>query len=60
MLIPNLKSIIRENIKFPNYRGFPVPADENEYWIWILQVKEPLISISSIRKIPAIPKIQGR
>ena len=27
-----------ENLCFPDYRGFPVPADENEGQICILQV----------------------
>ena len=49
-----------EKLKFQDQRRFLVLADENGYQIWILQVKEHLNSISSIRKIPAIPKIQSR
>ena len=50
-------SIFSKIRNFPDYRELSVPADRNEYRIWILQVKKKkLKSISSIRKLPAIPK----
>ena len=59
MLISNLKSIFLrpepetldnpENLQFPNYREFPVPVDKNGYRIYIVQVKELLYCISSVR-----------
>ena len=35
---------------FPDYRGFPVPADENEHRIWIPQVKIHKL----LEKIPSL------
>ena len=55
-------SIIREkHIFVADYRGFPIPVHENA-WIPDLDTagQKLLNNISSIKKIPAIPKIQGR
>ena len=36
-------SIIRENLSFPDYRGFPVTAEKNGLQIWNLHPKKLLI-----------------
>ena len=36
-------SIIRKKLSFPDYRGFPVPAEKNGFQIWNLHPKKHLI-----------------